>query len=124
MTFYNNLPQQKSSDNAAFTLKIFDAYTNKPIQVEATIYESVIGFFTSRGFGDAAARNISYAIIKESLAKNFSPFQYLDTLKGYNNVQLSNIVATLINSSRYKTSNVGTADPFVPRSFVSRNILA
>lgn len=124
MTFYNNTPQQKTPDNAAYTLKIFDAYTETPIQVEVTVYEAVIGFFASRGFGDDAAKSISYAIIKESLTKNFSPFQYLDTLKGYDNVQLSGIVATLINSARYKTSSVGTANPFVPRSYVSRNIAA
>lgn len=124
MTYYNNTPQSKTSDSAAYTLKLFDAYSEKPIQVESTMYDAVIGFFTSRGFGEDAAKNISYSIIKESLAKNFSPFQYLDTLKGYNDVQLSSIVSTLINSSRFKTSSVGTADPFTPRSYVSRNILA
>lgn len=124
MNFYNNVPQQQNSDSAAYTLKLFDAYTDTPIQVEVTIYEAVIGFFSSRGFGEDAARNIGYAILKESLKKNVSPFQYLDTLKGYDDVQLSSIMATLINSYRYKTSSVGTANPFVPRNFVSRNIVA
>ena len=124
MPYYNNLPQQINNDNAAETLKIFDAYTTTPVNVDAGTYDAVTGFFTSRGFGDDSARSMAYVIIKQAISENHSPFQYIDTLKGYDNVQLSGIVTQLLNSSRYKTSSLGTANPFSPQEAITRNIIA
>ena len=124
MTFYNNLPQPVATDNSSLTLKIFDAYTTTPVNVDAGTYDAVTGFFTSRGFGDDSARSMAYAIIKQAISENHSPFQYVDTLKGVDDLTLSNVVTQLLNSSRYKTSSLGTANPFAPLEEVARNIVA
>ena len=123
-TFYNNLPQTKANDSSQQTLNIFDAYTNKPVSIDAATYDAVSGFFGSRGFGDDAAQSMAYVIIKQAIIDKYNPLQLLDTLKGLQNVELSNLITQILNYNRFKTSSLGTASPFTPRAEVARNILA
>lgn len=124
-TYYNNLPQAaKSQDSSQMTIKLFDNYTGTPVSVEAGTYDAVVGFFGSRGFKDDAAQSTAYIIIKQAIADNLNPFQLVDTLKGLNDVQISNLVTELLNYNRYKSSSLGSASPFEPAEDVARNIIA
>ena len=49
--------------------------------------------------------------------------QILDTLKGLNDVEISGLVAELLNYNRVKTSSLGYAQTFQTNAEVSRNIL-
>ena len=124
-TYYNNLPQpSKLQDSSQMTLKLFDNYTNEPVTVEVATYDAIVGFFGSRGFKEDAAQSTAYIIIKQAIADKINPFQLIDTLKGLDDVQLSNLITELLNYNRYKSSSLGSASPFEPAEEVARNIIA
>lgn len=125
MTFYNNLPpQQESKDDSAATLRVFDTYSVAPLNIDATTYDAMIGFFTTRGFGDDAARSTAYIIIKQAILDNINPFTLIETLKGLNDVEISALITELLNYNRYKTSSLGSASTFSPSEEIARNIIA
>lgn len=124
-TFYNNLPQSsKTHDSSKKTIKIFDNYSNIPITVEVATFDAMTAFFNSRGFEADAAESTAYVIIRQAILDNLNPFQLLDTLKGLNDVQLSDLITELLNYNRYKSSSLGSASAFTPSEEVVRNIIA
>ena len=124
-TYYNNLPQpNQSADSSQGTLQVFDAYTTAPLNIDATTYDAMSSYFTTRGFGEDAARSMSYIIIKQALLDNYNPFDLIDTMKGLTDVEISSLITEILNYNRYKTSSLGTASPFTPAEEVARNIVA
>lgn len=124
-TYYNNIPQPtQSTDSAQSTLQVFDAYTTAPLTIEATTYDAMTGYFTSRGFGEDAARSMAYIIIKQAILDKYNPFELIETLKGLTDVEISALITEILNYNRYKTSSLGTASPFAPNEEVARNIVA
>ena len=125
MTYYNNLPKPKSNpDSANATLQVFDTYSVAPLNVDATTYDAMVGFFTQRGFSEDSARSMSYVIIKQAILDSINPFKLIETLKGLSNVEISDVITEVLNYNRYKTSSLGTASPFTPSQEVARNIIA
>jgi hypothetical protein len=125
MTYYNNLPQaSQTADSSAATLKVFDTYSVAPLNVNASTYDAMTGFFTQRGFGEDSAKSMSYIIIKQAILDNINPFKLIENLKGLSNVQISDLITEVLNYNRYKTSSLGTASPFTPAQEVARNIVA
>jgi hypothetical protein len=123
--YYNNLPQpNQSQDSALSTLKIFDAYNKKPVSIDSSTYDAMVGFFSSRGFGADAAQSMAYVILKQALIDKIKPFELINSLKGLNEIQLSNLITELLNYNRYKSSSLGSASPFSPAEEVARNIVA
>jgi hypothetical protein len=124
-TYYNNLPQPSQiQDSSVSTLKVFDAYTAAPLNIDASTFDAMTGFFTSRGFGDDSAKSMAYIIIKQAIIDGYNPFQLLETLKGLDSVELSSLITEILNYNRYKTSSLGTASPFTPTEEIARNIVA
>lgn len=125
MTYYSNLPPQpKSVDDSAATIRVFDTYSVSPLNIDASTYDAMIGFFVSRGFGEDSANSMSYIVIKQAMLDNYNPFELVETLSGLNEVELSNLITEILNYNRFKTSNLGTASPFQPSEEVIRNIVA
>lgn len=125
MTYYTNLPPQKETkDDSAATIKVFDTYSVAPLNVDATTYDAMTGFFTSRGWGEDAAQSTAYIILKQALLDGYNPFELLETLKGLNDTEISSLINEIVNYNRYKTSSLGTASAFQPSEEVVRNILA
>jgi hypothetical protein len=125
MTNYTNLPQPSAiQDSSASTLKIFDAYTNAPVNIDASTYDAMVGFFEERGFEKDSATSMAYVIIKQSVIDKINPFKLIDTLKGINNVQLSALITEILNYNRFKTSKLGSGSTFAPLPEVARNIVA
>ena len=124
MNYYNNIPQPSQvQDSSQETLKVFDAYTTAPLNIDSATFDAMAGFFASRGFGEDSARSMSYIIIKQALIDNYKPFQLIETLKGLDGVQISALITEILNYNRFKTSSLGTASPFVPVEEVARNIV-
>jgi hypothetical protein len=125
-TYYNNLPQpsKTTSDSSQATLQVFDTYTTAPLNIDATTYDAMCGYFTSRGFGEDAARSMAYVIIKQAILDKYNPFELIETLKGLTDIEISSLITEILNYNRYKTSSLGTASPFTPIEEVSRNIVA
>lgn len=125
MTYYNNIPKtQPAPDSATPTLQVFDTYSVAPLNVDASTYDAMIGFFTQRGFGEDSARSMSYVIIKQAILDRINPFKLIEGLKGLSNVEISDLITEILNYNRYKTSSLGTATPFSPSQEVARNIVA
>jgi len=125
MTFYNNIPQPtQTPDSAIGTLKVFDNYNNSPVTIDSATYDTMVGFFGSRGFGEDSAQSMAYIIIKQALADGYKPLELLDTLKVLSEVKLNNLITDILNYNRYKTSRLGKADEFTTVQEVLRNIVA
>ena len=125
MTYYNNIPQpQPTPNSASATLQVFDTYGVAPLNTDATTYDAMVGFFTSRGFGHDSSESMSYVIIKQAILDNINPFTLIETLKGLDNVEISNIITEVLNYNRFKSSSLGVASPFSPTEEISRNIVA
>ena len=125
MTFYNNLPQPtKSSDSSIKTLKVFDAYTTAPLNIDGATFDAMTGFFGSRGFGDDAAKSMAYIIIKQAILDKFNPFELIETLKGLTDIEISSLITEILNYNRFKTSVLGIYQGPAISDEIQRNILA
>lgn len=121
MTTYNNLP---ASTPASATVQAFDNYYVKPIQLNAGTFDAIRGFFNGKGFDQVSSETITTAIMKQAQLGNYNPMQVLDSLKGLTSLELSNLVAEIMNYSRFKTSLLGSTIISNPYTAITRNILA
>jgi hypothetical protein len=119
---FSNLPLAQSSLEP--TIQAFNAYFSTPIEINASAYAALTGFFTNRGFDISAAESISTTILVQAKQDGYNPMQILDTLKGLTSVDLSGLVAEILNYNRFKTSNLGNAQPFDTNPEIKRNIMA
>ncbi len=121
-SLYSNLPLQTSTVNG-FT-KAYDSYVNQPVEIETNTFSAMTGFFNSRGFDKLASESIAVIIINQAKKDGYVPMKIIDTLSGLDSVELSALVAELLNFNRLKTSFLGYALKFTPKQEVQRNILA
>ena len=101
----------------------FDRYYQNRVEYNASEVDAVLGFFTSRGFGDTASSSIASIILQQAKIDGVSTHKILDTLKGLNETQLSALVAEILNTSRIKSSVLGFKDRSIANFFEARNIL-
>ena len=87
--------------------KYFDQYFTKPLEFSSNEVDAVIGFFSKRGFEQSAAIAVGSTLLQQAKLDNVKVFKLLDTLNGLDEVQLSAIVAEIMNYNRPKTSTVG-----------------
>lgn len=85
--------------------------------------DAVVGYFLKRGFEKVAAINTGGVLLEQAKRDSVPVFKLLDTLKGINDVQLSNIVAQIINANRRKTSSIGYKQLSENQLFDQRNII-
>lgn len=104
-------------------INVYDAYLNKPLELEAGMFNAMKGFFNSRGFDLAASESISVIIIKQAKLDGYNPLKILDTLKGLNNSEISALVSEILNYNRVKTSFLGYARQTNTIEEIKRNIL-
>jgi len=117
---YSNLPLSNSNNSSKIS---YDTLYTKPLEIETGTLSAMKGLFTSRGFDDEAAESVSVVIIRQAKFDGYNPMQIMDTLKGLDSVEISALVAEIINFNRYKTSFLGYALEFTPNSEVARNVL-
>jgi hypothetical protein len=122
-TAYTNIPYAdiKQLDK---TVQSFNSYFSSPVELHSGTLAALTGFFTGRGFDAPAAQAIAVIIMTQSTKDGLNPMQVLDTLKGYENVEISAFVSTIINFNRYKTSFIGYSFGFATKDEIARNILA
>lgn len=122
---YNNLPYQKDPKSSSdSTVRAFDTYYSKPLEISTNVLSAMKGFFQSRGFDEVAAESVAIVVIKQAKKDGYNPMQILDTLKGLGDVEISALVAEILNYNRFKTSFLGYAPSFVVNDEVLRNIQA
>lgn len=119
-TSYTNLPMSGQGKSSSFSYN--NLYT-PPLEIDTGTLDAMKGLFTSRGFDNDSAESISIIIIKQARLDNYNPMQIMDTLKGLNNVEISALVAEIVNYNRLKTSVLGYARGLIPNEEVARNII-
>jgi len=102
----SNLPLP--NDEADLGKKFFNTYYEESIAIPSNIIDASIGFFTSRGFSESAARAVATVLMSQAKIDNINVFQLLDTLKKLNEIQLSTVVREILNNYRLRISTLGT----------------
>jgi hypothetical protein len=101
----------------------FDNYFTKTVSFPAEQIDAVVGFFVKRGFNDISANSIAITLLTQARKENVNVFALIDSLKGLTDIQLSQVIAQVLNSSREKTSLLGYRIKPVNDTYESRNIL-
>lgn len=118
---YTNLPSNLEQNT---TLREFEGYQNIKPSTDPNVYAAMIGYFTNKGFDRTAAELISETIIYQARTDGYNPMQILDTLKFLSSVELSSIVAEILNYNRYKSSSLGFSSNLETSPEIQRNIMA
>jgi hypothetical protein len=122
---YSNLPiRQTTQDSADATKKYFNQYFNAPVEIDNNFTVSIKSFFEKRGFSASSAESIALVILTQAKKDNFNPQQIIDSLSGLSNVEISGIVAEILNYNRFKTSSLGIYIAPSAADEIQRNILA
>lgn len=117
----SNLPQTFTVP--ADTKQFFNKFFTKSVSFPAAEIDATVGFFMKRGFDIESARSTAIVILNQARVDNVKVFQLLDTLKLQTDVQLSQIVAQVLNAYREKTSLLGYRIAPNLDTYESRNIL-
>jgi hypothetical protein len=121
---YTNIPYVKTSNGNDNTIQVFSSYYSQPLELNAGVFDAMVGFFTSKGFDNNAAQSIAVTIIAQAKTDNYNPMTVLDSLKGLDAPTLNALVTEVINHNRFKTSFLGYSTTFTSVSEVARHILA
>lgn len=119
-----NLPNEIINDSAAKTKLFFDSYGDYPLEFSANDIDATIGFFENAGFDKDAAVVISASILKQAKKDSMPVFKILDSLKKFNNIEISALVAEILNNDRSSISTLGFKVSTVVKENLVRNIRA
>lgn len=119
----SNLPQETNNDSAEKVKTFFNNYFDAPISFPAEQVDAVVGFFEKRGFDKLASASTAVILLTQAKLDNVNVFQLVDTLKGLTDVQLSAVVAEVLNYNRQKISSIGYRVAESTDLIESRNII-
>jgi len=105
------------------TTEFFNNFYNLEISYNPSEVDAVIGYFLKRGFEKVSAINTASVLLQQAKIDDLNVQQLLDTLKGVTDVQLSLIVAQILNFNRSKTSVLGFRDNVDQELFEQRNVV-
>jgi hypothetical protein len=113
----------KLPDSSTEVKEFFNKYFSKKISVTSNQVDSVVGFFSKRGFDTNSAVAVATVLLQQAKVDNVNIFKVIDTLQGLDQVQLSKLVATILNTNRSKTSNIGYKIENTATTSEKRNIV-
>ena len=116
----SNLPNINLNDSNS---KLFNRQFNNNIGYIPSEVDAVIGYFLKRGFEKVSAVNTALVILEQASIDKIKVSELLDTLTGLSEVQLSNVIAQILNVSRPKSSRIGYKVNPIPDLFEERNII-
>lgn len=119
----SNLPVDQNSDSAQAVKLFFNNYFNEAISFPAGEIDAVVGFFKKRGFDDLASNSTSIILLQQAKLDGVEIFKLLDTLKGFTEIQLSAVVAEVLNYNRQKNSTLGYKQQDTSDLLEKRNVL-
>ena len=103
--------------------KVFDQYFTASQNFPSNEVDAVVGFFENRGFDKTAAVSTATTLLSQARLDDVNVFELLDTLKGLESVQISAVVAQVINYDRPSTSTIGFRRDNQDNLSEKRNIL-
>lgn len=118
----NNLPTTNIT-NSTEVKQFFDKSFTKEISFPSDQIDAIVGYFLKNGFDVESARSTSIVLLNQAKIDNVDVFQLIDTLKQLTDIQLSQVVAQVLNSYREKSSLLGyriesNADPYETRNIL------
>lgn len=119
----SNLPIEVSVDSSVEVKSFFDKYYSTAVSFPSNQIDAVVGFFTNNGFGTESANSISIVLLNQARADNVNVFELVDSLRSLSNVQLSQVVAQVLNSYRENTSLLGYRVAQIVDKYEDRNVL-
>jgi hypothetical protein len=119
----SNLPSIQNADSADEVRTFFDSYFVEPISFPAAQIDATVGFFQKRGFDTLASQSTAIVLLQQAKIDNVNVFDLLDTLSGLEEIQLSAIVAEVLNYNRQKISTLGYRRLSTGEFLETRNIL-
>ncbi len=118
----SNLPVS-SSDSTLEVKEFFDKFYQSKVSFPSDQIDAVVGFFLSKGFDVQSARSTGIVLLNQARVDNVNVLQLIESLKSLTDVQLSQVVAQVLNAYRESTSLLGYRIEQVGNEFESRNIL-
>jgi len=121
--FYSNLPQ-KEKDNLEKTQdRLVTENRQTKFEFSANDYDATVGFFIKRGFNRTTAEDTAYIILQQAKIDSVPVGQLLEQLSYANPATLSELISTVLNGNRYKSSRLGVRNTRTTKDTVSRNII-
>jgi hypothetical protein len=105
-----SVSDSKNNLSKELTPEFFNNFYNIEISYNPSEVDAVIGYFLKRGFEKVSAINTASVLLQQAKIDDLNVQELLDTLKGVSDVQLSLIVAQILNINRSKTSVLGFRD--------------
>lgn len=118
-----NLPFSNISDSSTEVKTFFDKYFVNEISFPSNQIDAVVGFFLKHGFDAESARSTSIVLLNQARVDNVNVFELVDSLKKLTEIQLSQVVAQVLNAYREKISLLGYRIAPLVDTYESRNIL-
>jgi hypothetical protein len=119
----SNLPNTANTDSSDGVKSFFDTYFTEPISFPAAEIDATIGFFEKRGFDKLASQSTAIVLLQQAKIDGVKVFDLLDTLEGLQEIQLSAIVAEVLNYNRQKISTLGYRRESTGELLETRNIV-
>ena len=118
----SSLPIQPQSNDKNVT-DFFDKYFTEKLSFASNEVDAVIGFFDKRGFEKSAAISTGSILLQQAKLDDINVFTLLDTLKSFEEIKLSAVVAEVLNYNRLSTSVLGFKNTTVTDTLEKRNIV-
>jgi len=97
----------KPLDSGEEVKEFYNKYFTEKISFSANKVDSVVGFFTKRGFDESSAISVSSILLEQAKIDDVDVFTLLDTLNGLEDIQISAVIAEILNYNRSKSSVLG-----------------
>lgn len=114
---------QSNTDSANKTKSFFDNYQKANINFASNEVDAVVSFFEGKGFETQAARSTGIVLLSQAKSENKPVFELLEDLVKFDKLQLTDIVAAVLNSNRNKISKLGYKRPQTTQTLNERNIV-
>lgn len=118
-----NLPLEVNNDSSIDVKEFFDKFYVHKVSFPSNQIDAAVGFFLKNGFDLESARSTSIVLLNQARADNVNVFELIDTLKTLTDVELSQVVAQVLNAYREKISLLGYRISPLVDEYESRNIL-
>ena len=118
----SSLPIPAQTNDKGVT-EFFDKYFTEKLSFASNEVDAVIGFFDKRGFEKAAAISTGTILLQQAKLDEINVFTLLDTLKGFDEIKLSAVVAEVLNYNRLSTSVLGFKNTTSTDTLEKRNIV-
>ena len=118
----SSLPIPAQTNDKGVT-EFFDKYFTEKLSFASNEVDAVIGFFEQRGFQKEAAISTGSILLQQAKLDGIKVFVLLDTLKEFDEIKLSAVVAEVLNYNRLNTSVLGFRNNTTVNTLEKRNIV-